>query len=99
MRSGVEACRLERTPHVRERLGRRRREVQLRTAEQTVHVIAAEPDAFHVKRRHGPGQRFAFLDQRAAQIALGLLPNEGNEILDSGFGRFFIIRGRHFITL
>ena len=27
--------------------------------EQTVHVVDPEPDPFHVKRRDGPGERFA----------------------------------------
>ena len=99
VRTGMEAGRLERTAHVRECLGCRGGELQIRTAQQSVYVIAAEADPFHMKGRYSPSERFAFVDQRPTHVALGLLPDDGNEILDPGFGRFSIIRGRHSTTL
>lgn len=95
MRSGVEACGFELLPDLAKSGFGLIRQRDTASIDESIDVVHAEPNAFHVERSNGEPQRFAFFEDGIPRRALRLVPNAGSESLEVLFSGFSVIGVGH----
>ena len=67
------------------------RERHTASADQSIDVVHAKANAFHVKRANGNRERLAFFENSVPRRALRLVLNTGHQPLQAVFGGFSVI--------
>src|SRR5262245_33801571 len=93
MRSRVEAGGFELLPDVGEGGLRLIREREFPSIDESIDVIHAKANGFHVERSNGEPQRFAFFEDAVPRRALRLILHTGDQPLEAILSGSSVISG------